>query len=457
MAVSKIWPVRYSLKRVLDYAANPDKTKKKDYSDEQYQALADVLSYAENEEKTEREFYVEGINCNPIEAREQFVMIKQQYGKEDGIQAYHGYLSFKEQDITPELAQQVGMEFAQRVWGNRFQVVVTTHLNTHHLHCHFVINSVSFIDGKRLQNEEKAWIKFRHIADDVCQEFGLFYDPNPDYTKQNSYYYHREKAGIPTRYSMVRENLDEAIRGSRNKTELMHRLDEMGYRYQLSANRKYWTVIPKGYNKPIRLYKLGEEYSNEAIMRRLNENYDRLGLRPFQPAVIVLRQYRLPTREDKIKKVGGLYGLYLHYCYKLGYLPKYQQVSPRKLHYIFREDWLKLDKLTAQTRLLGRENISTLEQLFLYRAKIDSEINSLTADRKLLRNKIRTKIDDGELSEAKEQISFINERLKVLRRERNLCDGIAERSDEMSRNLATALADEEKTKTKEVKQHEQQR
>jgi len=173
--------------------------------------------------------------------------------------------------------------------------------------------------------------------------------------------------------------------------------------------------------------------------------------------VIVLRQYRLPTREDKIKKVGGLYGLYLHYCYKLGYLPKYQQVSPRKLHYIFREDWLKLDKLTAQTRLLGRENISTPEQLFSYRAKIDSEINSLTADRKLLRNKIRTKIDDGELSEAKEQISFINERLKVLRRERNLCDGIAERSDEMSRNLATAIADEEKTKTKEVKQHEQQR
>ena len=285
MAVSKIWPVRYSLKRVLDYAANPDKTEKKDYSDEQYQALADVLSYAENEEKTEREFYVEGINCNPAEAREQFVMIKQQYGKEDGIQAYHGYLSFKEQDITPELAQQVGMEFAQRVWGERFQVVVTTHLNTHHLHCHFVINSVSFIDGKRLQNEEKAWIKFRHIADDVCQEFGLFYDPNPDYTKQNSYYYHREKAGIPTRYSMVRENLDEAIKESRNKTELMHRLDEMGYRYQLSANRKYWTVIPKGYNKPIRLYKLGEEYSNEAIMRRLNENYDRLGLRPFQPAV----------------------------------------------------------------------------------------------------------------------------------------------------------------------------
>lgn len=456
MALSKIWPIRNSLSKVLNYAKNPTKTEKPQYSEKQIQALADVLAYAKDEEKTEREFYVEGINCNPFEAREQFVMIKQQYGKEDGIQAYHGYLSFKEQDITPELAQQVGMEFARRVWGERFQVVVTTHLNTKHLHCHYVINSVSFIDGKRLQNEEKAWIKFRHIADEVCKEYGLYYNPEPEYNKPTSYYYHKlELEGMPTRYSILRDVLDDVIAKSRSISELKYNLKKLGY--QFSNSRKYWTVIPQGYNKPIRLYRLGENYTNEAIMRRLNENYDRLGLRPFQSAVIVLRQYRLPTREDKIKKVGGLYGLYLHYCYKLGYLPKYQQVSPRKLHYIFREDWLKLDKLTAQTRLLSRENISTLEQLFSYRAKIDSEINSLTADRKLLRNKIRTKIDDGELSEAKEQISFINERLKVLRRERKLCDGIAERSDEMTRNLAIALADEEKTKTKEVKQHEQQR
>ena len=256
---------------------------------------------------------------------------------------------------------------------------------------------------------------------------------------------------------MVRENLDDAISQSRNKSELMRRLEEMGYRYQLSDNRKYWTVIPKGYNKPIRLYKLGEEYTNEAIMRHLHENYDRIGLMPFQPAVIILRQYRFPTREDKIKKVGGLYGLYLHYCYKFGYLPKYQQVDPRKLHYLLREDWLKLDRLTEQTRLLGRENISMLEQLFSYRAKVDSQIESLTADRKLLRNKIRTKIDDGELSEAKEQISDINEKLKTLRKERKLCDGIAERSQEIQHNLAVALADEEKAKGKEVTKHEQQR
>lgn len=151
MAVSKIWKVTARLDQVIDYATNPEKTAAKDYSPEQYQALADVLQYAKDEEKTEREFYVGGINCNASTARDQFVTVKEQFDKCDGIQAYHGYLSFKdEQNITPELAQQIGTEFAKRVWGDRFQVVVTTHLNTKHLHCHFVVNSVSFVDGKRI-------------------------------------------------------------------------------------------------------------------------------------------------------------------------------------------------------------------------------------------------------------------------------------------------------------------
>lgn len=117
MAVSKLWPVTNNLNKVINYATNPEKTGKDVYTEEQYQALKDVLSYAKDEEKTEQEFYVEGINCNPSTARDQFISVKQAYGKEDGIQAYHGYLSFKEQDISPSLAQQIGMEFAKAVWG----------------------------------------------------------------------------------------------------------------------------------------------------------------------------------------------------------------------------------------------------------------------------------------------------------------------------------------------------
>ena len=118
MAVSKLWPVTVRLATVLDYASNPEKTSKakSKYNNADYQALRDVVNYVKNGEKTEQELFCEGINCTPAIAREQFVTVKEQFDKTDGIQAYHGYLSFKETDITPELAQHIGMEFANSVW-----------------------------------------------------------------------------------------------------------------------------------------------------------------------------------------------------------------------------------------------------------------------------------------------------------------------------------------------------
>ena len=102
MAVTKLWSVTERLGQVIDYATNPEKTSaniKREFSPEQYQALADVIAYAKDEEKTEREFYVEGINCNVAIARDQFITVKEQYQKTEGIQAYHGYVSFKETDV----------------------------------------------------------------------------------------------------------------------------------------------------------------------------------------------------------------------------------------------------------------------------------------------------------------------------------------------------------------------
>ena len=227
MAVTKLWSVTERLGQVIDYATNPEKTSaniKREFSSEQYQALADVIAYAKDEEKTEREFYVEGINCNVAIARDQFITVKEQYQKTEGIQAYHGYLSFKETDISPEMAQKIGMEFANEVWGKRFQVVVPTHLNTKHLHCHFVINSISFVDGKHLWGKEKAWFKFRKVADRICEKYGLYYDPNPNSSKQSDYLTMKEKAGMPPRYSVAKEAIDYAIDHSKTLKEFQFAL-----------------------------------------------------------------------------------------------------------------------------------------------------------------------------------------------------------------------------------------
>ena len=460
MAVSKLWKGTERLGQVIDYATNPEKTANPEYSQEEYQALKDVLAYAKDEEKTEREFFCEGINCNVTTARDQFVTVKEQYDKTDGIQAYHGYLSFKENEVTPEQAQQIGMEFANKMWGKRFQVVVTTHLNTKHLHCHFVINSVSFADGKRLQNKEKSWYYFRHIADEICLEHKLSIVENPKLHQSPQYLTKKDEAGMPTRYNNARKAIDEAIAMSHNLKQFQYELGVMGYHSNFSPNRKYATIIPKGGEKPIRTYRLGEEYTKERILERLIQNRDNIAFVPFQPKTCRVRQYRLQTREDKIKKVGGLYGLYLHYCYRLGYLPKYKlkQQNSARLHYLLKDDLMKLDELTAQTTLLGRNHIGTDEQLFSYKQSVESEIKTLTADRTHLRNEIRkVNITDERLSEAKEKISEISGRLKELRKEVKLCDGIAERSGVMKGTLEQVRAEEEKSNRKETHSYDKRR
>ena len=449
MAVTKLWAVKTNLAHVIDYAEDPEKTANPVFTEKQYQALEDVLQYAKDEEKTEQRFFCEGINCNPDTARDQFVTVKEQFDKTGGVQAYHGYLSFKEQDITPKQAQQIGMEFAERVWGDRFQAVVTTHLNTKHLHCHFVINSVSFKDGRKLRDEQKAWFKFRKIADEICEKHKLYYDPNPNRSTQSAYYRAKESAGIPTRYSMLREAIDEAIAHSGSLAEFDYALREMGYAHQFSPSRKYWTVIPKGYEKPVRLANLGEDYTNEAILNRLRENRNRVDFQPFQKATVKVRTYRLPTREDKIKKVGGLYGLYLYYCYRLGYLPKYKQQSTKRLHYLLKEDLAKLDHLTEEVTLLGRHHIESVEQLFSFKTHNEDEIRRLEADRTHLRTKMKRKLDGAELSATKTQISELTGILRTLKKEVKLCDSIAERSNRMEQRMEQVRADEEKTKSKE--------
>lgn len=174
----------------------------------------------------------------------------------------------------------------------------------------------------------------------------------------------------------------------------------------------------------------------------------------------IVRQYRLPTRENKIQKVGGLYGLYLYYCYRLGYLPKHnqKQQNTARLHYLLKDDLMKMDELTKQVTLLGKHQIGTDEQLFSYKRSVEDEIKALTADRTHLRNEIRkVDISDERLSAAKMKISAISERLKELRKEVKLCDGIAKRSGVISDTLSQVKAEEEKSQRKESRNYEQRR
>ena len=167
MATTGFWPVKGRLKEVIDYANNPDKTTAKEYLDEDLYA---AIRYVENDNKTDHTAFVTGINCSKHNAYHEMVAVKRRFGERGKNIAYHGYQSFAEGEVTPEEAHQIGVETARKMWGAKYQVVVTTHLNTDNIHNHFVINSVSFTDGKKFRNSIGDRLELRKISDAICAE-----------------------------------------------------------------------------------------------------------------------------------------------------------------------------------------------------------------------------------------------------------------------------------------------
>lgn len=443
MAVTKIWPVKGQLEHPINYAMNPEKTMKPEeqINSDEMQSLQDVMNYAVNEEKTEKQFYVSGINCNPYTARNQFMTVKKEFDKEGGIVAYHAYQSFSENEVTPDVAHQIGIEFAEKLWGEDYQVVVATHLNTHCLHNHFVVNSVSFRHGRRCQT--KQWNELSRVSDEICRLHELSVIEHPIGKRLPYPVIMAEKNGESTRLAMVRKAVDEAISQSCNMREFHQSLKALGYACQFQPNRKYWTVQQKNWKRPMRLYRLGDDYSNDRILERVLETPTAVRTTKYQDKSQVAYHYHLQTRLDKIKKIGGLRGLYLHYCYKLGYLPKYKQ-NPNKVHYLLRDDLLKLNQISEETKLLCQENIQTGKQLFSYKESLAKQLTDLDTQRNDLRNLIRrVGIDPAMIADARDKISTLSDDMKEIRRKVKLCEGIENRSSQIEEKMKK-IRDEEK-------------
>ena len=144
-----------------------------------------VINYAtrgeKTKDKTEVVNHVSGINCNPLFAKDEFLATKALYKKSDGVMFYHYVQSFAEDDnLTPEEAHQIGLEFAEKAWPG-FEVVVATHTDTHCIHNHFVINSVNSETGYKYRTNKKHLEELRKISDGICLEHGLsIIEPSED-------------------------------------------------------------------------------------------------------------------------------------------------------------------------------------------------------------------------------------------------------------------------------------
>lgn len=455
MAVCEIWDVRGRLDHPIDYAENPEKTTNPKYTEADLQAMVDVMEYATNKDKTEQRYFVTGVNCDPTTARDEMMVAKAQWNDESEIVCYHGFQSFKHGEVTPEQAHEVGVKLAQKMWGDRFQVIVATHLNTDCLHNHFVVNSVSFTDGKHYHDNKANLRLLRQRSDELCREYALSVIEHPSGKKKPYALYQAEKNGMPTRDNVTRQAVDEAISKSFTLKDFDRIMAEMGYRVSFDPNRKYWTAIGKGWKRPKRLYKLGEEYTNERIMERITENSYAVKFSRFTEPQRTVKVFRVKGSLMGTKKIGGLRGLYLHYCYKLGILPKNKKQNYARLHYLLKDDLMKMEAITQETRLLCRNRIDTVEQLLSYKGSLETEKTDLLQKRKELYS-ISRKTGGEEKEAIRSQLSDLSKRLSVIRKEVRLCEGIEARNAALKEKLSTIRADEEQQR-KELMTNEYKR
>lgn len=429
MATTAIWKVSDSLRRVINYAMDANKTF--DNKNGSWD-LSKVLEYVEDNEKTAKHHYVTAINCSANFACEEMVAVKRQFQKEAGILAFHAYQSFKPNEVTAQQAHEIGMEMAKELWGERFQVIVTTHINKNHVHNHFVINSVSFVDGKRYYDNKATYKKIREVSDRLCQEKSLSVISNPKSKGKHYAEWKAEQEHKPTWRSVIAADVDVAISKSRTFTQFINVLKSQGY--EVKTGVKYISVRPPNKKRFVRLKTLGLNYTEEKIKERLL-------FVGTSGTPIPIPRFRWKTHKPKAK-IKGLRGLYFHYLYKLGILPKKE--SGQQVPFYYRQDIAKLNRIIEETKLLNRLKITTLQELSEYRSLTLDNLQGLRVRRKVLYK--QSKINKSE--ELEKELQQLSIEIRKLRKEVGLCDDIAIRSGDIKTKIRLEKEQEEKEREK---------
>lgn len=296
----------------------------------------------------------------------------------------------------------------------------------------------------------------RSMSDELCREYGLSVIQNPQPGKSKQYgEWRAEQEQRPTWRGLIRSDIDAVIRQSMTERQFFENLHKKGYEVKVG---KDISVRPPGKDRFVRLARnFGEDYTLDGIRRRILEQSR--PTRPLPEPVPKTKRYRVSGNWKGRKKATGFRALYLHYCYLLGVFPKNKQQNRRRLHFLLREDLIKLDAITQEARLLGTNHIDTAQQLSSYKENLETRIDAVTSQRKQLYRKQRTvavKTDEAASQQVKTKIDSLSKELKQLRWEVKLCSDIQVRSGIMQEHIKTVRKDEE-SQRKEQKEHDQLR
>lgn len=438
MAVTSLWRVKGYIGKVVMYAMNPEKTTESvsfQTGTEKVSAentLGGIVSYVERDEATNLKSLVCGIKCHKDTAVQDMMAVKRKFEKTDGVIAYHGYQSFAEGEVTPDKAHEIGKALAKELWGNRYQVLITTHLDKDsHIHNHFVINTVSYVDGKKYHRTKQDYYNMREVSDRLCKEYGLSVIRHPKAKGKSYAEWRAEFEGRPTVRGTIREAIDIAVSGSGSRLEFLDAMDQMGFIIDQSG--KYPKIKHVGGERFVRFSSLGPGYSPEEILERIRYNdYPEFPEVPPQES---------PQQifEGQDRPVASMNYTAVYHCFVTALrITTERPQTNKKMCFLVREDQGKMRSYSDQLLMLTEHKIENREQLLSFRAEATAQIPEVIKLRQDMRNALKRAIragDEAMISKTKYNIDIYTRQLKKLRREIDACDGVLERMDSVREKL----------------------
>lgn len=419
--------------------------------------LDSLIKYVMNGDKTDEMKYVSGINCLPETAFEEMNNTKNRFNKgKEKIIGYHLIQSFaKEDNVTPEKAHQIGLDYANEIFGKDFEIVVATHLNTENIHNHIVINSVSLKTGKKFYDNYCSRDYIRATSDFICQYYGLSTLDKP--WKRKGYY--KKFANENPYLQMIKRDADRCIQNAWYEKDFTSRMTELGYESILTDDDGL-IVYDDIRGRVVLLNKyFGDKYSYQEVKNRI------LNDRPAEPNYEANGKRYIAKRETfekmleirRTRELKKLPLLYLLFCLLLKIEPLPARMDFGNIRVPLTKE-MKIEikymnQLSRQAVLLSKNKISSLDDLNDYRGKLEDEVRTLKGTRENLLRKKRKSVKQEDIDDFDKQLKELAPRIKSLNEDIQNLYMIERRTILWKKEAEKALI-KEKQRLKELEQRE---
>ena len=250
--------------------------------------MSKAIAYILNPEKTDEKLLVSSYGCASETAAREFEWtrkIAEQKGMNPvRIIARHVIQSFEIGEVTPELAHEIGKQFADEILGGKYEYVLTTHIDKDHVHNHLIFNAVDFVDYHAYKSYKRIYYDMREVSDRLCKENGLSVIP-PSQNKGMGYKEYTEAKRGTSWKQKLKQTIDRIVITAKDYDDFLRLMQEAGYEIKTG---KYISFRAKGQERFTRSKTIGENYTEERIKERIAGRTPRRSQRQTTPKGISL-------------------------------------------------------------------------------------------------------------------------------------------------------------------------